>query len=216
MTEIIISGLEWRLQKQLEGAELAFVQGRYEQAIMAAGAVLAEQPACLPVRVFLRSAQVKHAAKAPHIFIRLKNIFLLQWVRRQLEHHPERAVAVADRVLQTEINQPAALSLLGRAATVLGWSATAIFAYECSRVDRPDEAELALAYGHALLVGRRAAEALHVAEAVLQTQPLQLAALHLRQQAALAVTLATGKWEAPGSYREKLRDQAPESPPTLR
>lgn len=52
MTEMMISALELRLQKQLEGAELALAQGRYEPAITAAGAVLKEQPACLPVRAF--------------------------------------------------------------------------------------------------------------------------------------------------------------------
>ena len=219
MTEMMISALELRLQKQLEGAELALAQGRYEPAITAAGAVLREQPACLPVRAFLRRAQLAHNRRGPNIFIRFLHSCQLRWARGQLRRHPARAVAVADQVLQMEINQPMALGLLGRAATVLGWSTTAIFAYDCAHLNRPHDAELALALGHALLAGQQAAPAMQVAETVLQRQPHHVAAQHLRQQAALAVALAQGNWEAPGSYREKLRDLGATSaapPPPLR
>jgi cytochrome c-type biogenesis protein CcmH/NrfG len=126
-----------------------------------------------------------------------------------LKEQPLKAVASADQVLRHDVGNVAALTLLGQAATALGWTETAVFACEAAREDDPDRPELLLALGHALLRAGRASEALKAAEETLRLQPNHVDALTLRRDASVAVTLVQGKWEQDGDYRGKLAKGSP-------
>jgi len=208
MPEVTVASLESRLQKQVESARAAFEQGRHDHAIETAAAVLAEQPACLPVRKLLRAAQLKRVADRSGLFGRLvtsvsSSPFVLAGTL-VLQEQPAKAVANADKALLRDPNNSAALLLLGRAAAALGWTETAVFAFEMARENEPDRPELLLSLGQALLTAGRATEAVKVAEETLRLQPNNADALGLLRAASVAVTLAQGKWEQDGDYRGKL------------
>ncbi len=208
MPEVIVASLEPRLQKQVESARAAFDHGRHDHAIETAAAVLAEQPACLPVRKLLRAAQLKRVADRRGLLGRLvtsvsSSPFVLAGTLI-LKERPARAVANADKALFRDANNCAALLLLGQAATALGWTETAVFAFEAARENEPDRPELLLALGQALLAAGRAAEAVKATEELLRLQPNNAEALTLLRDASVAVTLVQGKWEQGGDYRGRL------------
>ena len=91
------------------------------------------------------------------------------------------------------------MTLLGEAATVLGWNETAVFACEVARELEPDRP--------ALLAAGRAPDAVKAAQQVLATQPNNADAQVLLRNASVAVTIAKGKWEQGGDYRGKLHDE---------
>jgi tetratricopeptide (TPR) repeat protein len=212
MAETVVTGLELRLQKQVESARAAFERGRYDHAVEMCVAVLREQPSCLPVRKILRSAQLKAkpAAKVGtlgRLFSSISGAPLILTGSRQLKDQPLAAVAAADKLLAGDANNVAALGLLGRAATALGWLDTAIFAGEAARAADPDRADLHLALGQTLLAAGRLAEAVQAAQQALRLQP-SAAAQDLLRNASVAVTMAKGNWETEGNYRAKLHDEA--------
>ena len=211
MPDIAITALDLRLQKQVESARLAFEKGRYDHAIETAAAILREQPGCLPVRKLLRAAQLKLSAAKTGMFGRLVSSmssapFVLGG-SMQLKDKPQNAATAADKLLLADPNNLAALTLLGQAATALGWNETAIFAYDSARESAPDRPDLALSLGLALLTVGRAAEAVRAAQEALRVQPNSAAAQELLRNASIAVTMAKGKWEEGGNYRGKLADE---------
>ena len=211
MPEVTVATLEPRLQKQVESARVAFERGRYEHAIETAAAVLGEQPACLPVRKLLRAAQLKQTAGKCGLFGRLvtsvSNAPFVLGATLQLKEQPLKAVASADKLLLRDAGSIAALTLLGQAATVLGWAETAVFAYEAARENEPDRPELLLLLGQALLAVGRAPEAVKAAHGTLRLSPNNADAQTLLRNASVAVTMVKGKWEAGGDYRGKLHDE---------
>jgi len=211
MSEITISALEPRLQKQVESARAAFERGRHDHTIEAAAAVLKEQPSCLSVRRMLRAAQLKQASEKSSFGRFMANVSTAPFVfggSRQMKEQPLAAVACADKLLLRDVHNVAALVLLGEAATGLGWNETAVFAYEAALELEPDRPFLMLSLGHALLAAGRAPEAVKAAQKVLFDQPDNADAEMLLRNASVAATMAKGKWEQAGDYRGKLHDGA--------
>jgi tetratricopeptide (TPR) repeat protein len=212
MPEVAVNTLELRLQKQVESARVAFEKGRYEHAVETAGLVLREQPSCLPVRKLMRAAQLKLASGKSGLFGRMMTSmssapFVLGG-SFQLKDKPLNAVVAADKLLASDANNVAALTLLGQGAGALGWLETAVFAYDAARSCEPDRPDLNLALGLALLAAGRAAEAVQAAQDVLRIQPNHAEGQDLLRNASIAVTMAKGNWETQGNYRGKLNDEA--------
>jgi tetratricopeptide (TPR) repeat protein len=123
-----------------------------------------------------------------------------------LKQQPLKAIGSADRVLLRDPGNIAALTLLGAGAAALGWTETAVFALEAAREHEPSRPELLLSLGRALLGAGRAPEAVKAAEELLRLQPANALAVALLRDAAVAVTLAQGRWEQASDFRGK---QAP-------
>jgi len=210
MPEVTVAELEPRLQKQVESARAAFDQGRHDHVIENLATVLREQPSCLAVRRLLRAAQLRLVPARAGLFGRLatrvsSSPFVLTGALL-LKQQPLKAIVSADRVLLRDPGNVAALTLLGEGATALGWTETAVFAFEAAREREPGRPERLLSLGRALLGAGRAPEAVKVAEELLRLQPANALAVALLRDAAVAVTLAQGRWEQAGDFRGK---QAP-------
>lgn len=212
MPEVLISALSYALQKQAESARTAFDRGKPAQAVDLCAAILDEQPACLSVRKLERAAQLKLAAMRQNGLSKLVRAvstapFLLGGSLK-LKDDPRAAFASAERLLRRDPHNTAALGLLGQAAMALNWPETAVFAYEAASDDEPDRPDLWVALSGAYLAAGRAKDAVHAADEALRLQPANADALALQRTAAVAVTMATGKWDQGGDQRGKLADVA--------
>lgn len=212
MPEVLVSTLSFALQKQVESARAAFDRGKPAQAAEWCAVILDEQPACLSVRKLERAAQLKVAAMRQGGLSKLVRAvstapFLLGGSLK-LKEDPRAAFASAERLLRRDPHNTAALGLLGQAAMALNWPETAVFAYEAASDDEPDRPDLWVALSGAYLAAGRAKDAVHAADEALRIQPANADALALQRTAAVAVTMAAGKWEQGGDYRGKLADGA--------
>ena len=93
----------------------------------------------------------------------------------------------------------------------LGWPETAVFAYEAACDLDHDRPDVWVSLSGAYLAAGRAKDAVHAANEALRLQPANADALALQRTAAVAVTMAQGKWEQSGDFRGKL---AGETAPT--
>jgi len=212
MPEVLVSSLSFALQKQVESARAAFDRGKAAQAADLCAAILDEQPACLSVRKLERAAQLKVAAMRQSGLSKLVRAvstapFLLGGSLK-LKDEPRAAFASAERLLRRDPHNTAALGLLGQAAMALNWPETAVFAYEAASDDEPDRPDLWVALSGAYLAAGRAKDAVHAADEALRIQPANSDALALQRTAAVAVTLAKGRWEQGGNLRGEHADQA--------
>lgn len=211
MPDIAVASLDLRLQRQSESARSAFTRGRHADAVEQCALILQEAPGCLAVRKLQRAAQLKLAPAKGGFFAKAMSSvtstpFLLSG-GSALQKDPLKAAQAADKILARDPNQTGALRMLGQAATALGWTGTAIFAYATSREVEPDNIANLVSLGEALLAEGRGNEALPVAEEALRLEPVHPGAQALLKNASVSSTMSAGKWEAGGNYREKLRDE---------
>ncbi len=202
MPEVLISALSFALQKQVESARAAFDRGKPEQAAESCAKILEEQPACLSVRKLERAALLKlKKARQNGISKMVMAVstapFLLGGSLR-LKDEPRAAFASAEKLLRRDPQSVAALGLLGQAAMALGWPETAVFAYEAASDLEHDRVDVWVSLSGAYLASGRANDAAHAAEEALRLHPANADALTLQRSAAVAVTMAKGKWEQGG------------------
>ncbi len=215
MPEVTVSALDFRLQKQVESARAAFDRGDSEQALELCAAVLAAQPACLPVRRLERAAQLKLITSRRNVVSKLATAvssapFLLGGSLK-LKDDPRSSLAMAERMLRRDPQNVGALCLMGQATTALGWSETAVFAYEAAcdlETERPD---IWVSLGGAYLEAGRATDAIQVAEEALRLHPANAEAQTLLRNASVAVTMAKGEWE-PGGGNPGKSSERPKPP----
>lgn len=209
MNEQTVASLEPRLQKLVESARGAFERGNVAYAVELAREVLAAAPGCLPVRKLLRTAQLKKGAGGGGFFAKaLGSVstapFFLSG-SSALAKDPAKALANAQKMLDGDPHSSAGLRLLGETASALGWHETAVFAYEALRENEPDDLETLVALGRAHLGSGRADAAVRCAEAVLARESINGPAQALLKDASVAQTMKSGRWDAGGDFRGKLR-----------
>jgi tetratricopeptide (TPR) repeat protein len=208
MPELPVSSLSFSLQKQVESARVAFDRGKPAQAAELCARVLDEQPACLSVRKLERAALLKLAhtrtSGLSKMVMAVSHAPFLLGGSLKLKDEPRTALANADKMLRRDPQQVPALALLGQAAMALGWSETAVFAYEAASDLEHDRPDLWVALSGAYLAAGRAKDAVHAADEALRLQPANADALALQRTAAVAVTMERGKWEQGGDFHGKL------------
>jgi tetratricopeptide (TPR) repeat protein len=208
MSELPVSSLSFALQKQVESARAAFDRGKPAQAAELCARVLDEQPACLSVRKLERAALLKLAntrtSGLSKMVMAVSHAPFLLGGSLKLKDQPRTALANADKMLRRDPQQVPALALLGQAAMALGWSETAVFAYEAASDLEHDRPDLWVALSGAYLAAGRAKDAVHAADEALRLQPANADALALQRTASVAVTMERGKWEQGGDFHGKL------------
>lgn len=209
MAEIPVASLPDSLQKQAESARTAFAQGNDAYVLELCHAILAAAPACLPVRKLQRAAQLRQPGRARGFLAQaLGSVSTAPFLLTgsvQLAREPAKALDNAQRLLETDPHSRAGLTLLGEAATALGWHETAVFAYEALRESEPDKLATLVALGRAHLAAGRAPAAVELAGAALRIEPFNAPAQALLKDASVAQTLRAGNWEAGGDFRGKLK-----------
>lgn len=206
MAERPVSALDGRLQSLAEKARVAVEQSDTGYALAACAEILDAAPDCLAVRRLQRIARLQQCHGRKRWTAKTRG--MLRWVRFGYglrRFPPAQAFRVADDVLAADpVNLPA-LRMLAAAAQVLGWPETALFAWEILRELEPDNDRTLLALGQALFEQGRCAEALTLADDLLARQPAHPAAQDLMRRASIAETMVRGRWEAGGTFREKLK-----------
>jgi len=217
MSEVLVSALSFTLQKQAESARAAFERGKLAQAAELCAEILAEQPACLTVRkleraILLKLASIRSGSLSKMVQAVSNAPFLLGGGLK-LKEEPRAALAAAEKLLRRDPQNTAALALLGQAAMALGWPETAVFACEAATDLEHDRPDRWVALSGAYLAAGRAKDAGHAADEALRLQPAYADALVLQRAAAVAVSVAQGKWGHGGDFRAKLAGGSTESPP---
>jgi len=211
VSEVTVASLDPRQQQLAENARLALERGQLDYVLEVTAVILHSNPGCLPLRRLQRAAQLRRCPAWRRWLARLLNP-VAAWLTGAGMVHPARAFATAEqRLARNPCNVPA-LQLLARAAAALDLPATAAFAFEAVRELEPGNRSNLLALGEAWLAAGQPAEALRLADHLLAERPGEAGALALQRKASVVQTVKQGNWESPGTFREKLKDEASRPP----
>lgn len=209
MTELSVTALEARLQKDVESAQAAFARGDDDRVIDVCTAVLRDAPGCLPVRKLLRTAQQRRFDRQGGLLSKtiggVTAVPFLLSGRSALKRAPLKAVESAERAIATSPHNPAGHRLLGEAADALGWQGTAVFAWQCALETDPGEPEIMLGLAGAWLAAGQPAEAVEAAQRALRIDPHNPRAQQLLKDASVGQSLKQGGWEKAGDFRGKVK-----------
>lgn len=209
MSEVAVTSLDPRLQKLIDNARIALDRGQLDYTLDACAQILKSAPGCLPVRRLQRAAQLRD--------FRSKNKFMAKafggfsggaLMFSGGKKDPAKALESAEAMLAKDPTSVAALKLLSEAASGLGLLETAAFALDAVRELEPENRANLLALGEAYIAAGKPAEAVKTADALLKLKPADAEAQSLLRKASVAQTVTKGNWDAQGSFRDKLRDEA--------
>ena len=206
MAEVAVSALDGRSQQLVENARAALERGNVGYALEACAEVLSAAPGCVAARRLQRIAQLKRFRHRNRLLAKMAGGW--RWVSFSLRRRKWRLDeqwSAAEKWIAVDPTSPAALTWLGEVALEREMPETAVFAFEAARELRPEDTENLVALGEAWLAAGRATEAVGCADVVLARQPAHAGAQALMRMAAIAQTLAEGRWEERTSFREKLR-----------
>jgi tetratricopeptide (TPR) repeat protein len=211
MKEITPSQLDPRLQKQIENARKAVKQNpSYATDILAS--IVARNIACLEVRQLLRQAQLALAPAKPSALRQLLNKVTRMpaaiGMAAKVAKNPRQALLAAEELLARDVSNPVGHRMLGLAATALGMSATANFAYAGLLHVEPQDSENAKLLMRLYLESGQNQAALKVGDDACRVHPSDRELQNLIKQAAVEQSINKGKWEADESFRDKLKDEA--------
>lgn len=212
MSELPITSLPPRMQRQVENARTAIDRGNGEYAINICREVLLRHPGCLPVRRLLRAAQQTIFKKKNRLLAKttggLKSLQVLALGSGLVRKDPGKAMDAAERVLSVDPANAGALKLLSKAAFAADLRETAVFSLETLHEHKPSDRRVAIELAEAYISANRSADSLAVAERLISKHPGDAELKELLKRASVAQSISKGRWDSDsGSYRDKLRDE---------
>ena len=209
MPEIAVTSLDPRHQKLIDNARIALERGQLDYTLDACAQVLKTAPGCLPVRRLQRAAQLRDFKSKNKFMAKAMGGFsTAPFMFGGGKKEPAKVLETAEGMLAKDPTSVPALKLLAEAAGGLGLLETVAFALDAVREIEPDNRANLLALGEAWITAGKPAEALKAADAILKTKPADADAQNLMRKASIAQTVTKGNWDAQGSFRDKLRDEA--------
>ena len=209
MPEIAVTSLDPRHQKLIDNARIALERGQLDYTLDACAQVLKTAPGCLPVRRLQRVAQLRDFKSKNKFMAKAMGGFsTAPFMFGGGNKEPAKVLETAEGMLAKDPTSVPALKLLAEAAGGLGLLETVAFALDAVREIEPDNRANLLAVGEAWIAAGKPAEALKAADAILKTKPADADAQNLMRKASIAQTVTKGNWDAQGSFRDKLRDEA--------
>jgi len=209
MPEIAVTSLDPRHQKLIDNARIALERGQLDYTLDACAQVLKTAPGCLPVRRLQRVAQLRDfKSKNKFMSKAMGGFSTAPFMFGGGKKEPAKVLETAEGMLAKDPTSVPALKLLAEAAGGLGLLETVAFALDAVREIEPDNRANLLAVGEAWIAAGKPAEALKAADAILKTKPADADAQNLMRKASIAQTVTKGNWDAQGSFRDKLRDEA--------
>lgn len=208
MSEIAVTALPERLRQVAVKAREAQARGNHEMVIAFTSTILAEFPACLAVRKLQHAARLAQGSGGPSAAQRAKGMLAGMRSRWGARKSAAKGTALqeADAVLAADPWNRDGWRKLASAASEAGLRETAVFAWEAFVKMAPEDRDAGRGLVRALLEIDRYADAVTAVEALLQRHPKDGEALALLRRASIDLTVAKGKWDSDGSFREKLRD----------
>ena len=194
MKEEDLEELDPRLGKQVDDARKALSGGGAAYAIDVCMAILQSHPGCLEVRQVLREAQHKAWGKRKGLTRWLRGVSSVPFSmagRALVQRDPEKALELAEKILNKDPNNEVGHSLLVQAAQAGGLPKTAVFALETFCRLEPARRKLWLELGQAYLAAGQSDEAVRLCERLLENDPACQEARDLLKRA--SVSGAMGK-----------------------
>ncbi len=212
MPEELLKDLDPRLQKQVDNADKAIEKGNPTYAVEICQGVLQRHPGCLEVRKILRRAQKKAVGgKSQGVTRFLQSVTTAPFMLKNaslVKKDPKAALEQAEKLLNANPANVAALRLLGQASEALEFWGTAVFAYESIREVEPQGVDNLVALGNAYIKAGESKEAVRIGDVILRALPGSAEGQDLVRRASVAISMDKGKWEEQGDFRDKLKDAA--------
>ena len=197
--EETLKSLDPRIINQVNSVRRAIDQGDMDYAVDVCTSILTRHPGCVEVRRLLHTAQKPCKAKGLLKWIvDTKHYLCVAYGALWLSKTPLKSLALGQRVLCSNIENRAALRLLGRAAESLSFDQTAIMAYEAIQNLDPLDLVNAIALGNAYLRCDEPAKAVELGQKALEMNPAHQGVQDLLKAASVALSLKRGSWEDTG------------------
>lgn len=216
MPEKTLSEISRPLRELYEKGNAAFQRENWDYAIAIFNQVLQKEPAFYDCREALRACQFKKAEKATGFFKRFlgsaSNSPLLAKGQIVLRTNPVEALPIAEQILNSDPASTSAHKLLAEAAMAAGLPRTAVLSLEIARKHSPQDKDIAMRLGEALVEAGQVAKAEHVYRELERAHPHDQAILQALKNVVARRTMVEGGYEAlatgEGSYRDILKDKA--------
>lgn len=210
MVEEKLKDLDPRLVKQVDNAQKT-LERNPSYAIDICMGILQRHPGCLEVRQILRKAQQKvSGGKTSGLGRLIKSVTAAPFSVKAtslLKKDPQQAMEAAEKMITSQYDNVSAHKMVGQAAEALGLMETAVFAYQCAYDIEPSNVETALTLGDLLIKVGRNKDAVRIGDILMQDNPGNEGAQDLIRRASVAESMARGRWEEEGGFREKLADE---------
>ncbi|MGF1448866.1 MAG: tetratricopeptide repeat protein [Opitutales bacterium] len=210
MPEQPLSELDPRLQKQVQNARQALDRGNTQYAIDICMDILSRHPECVEVREVLHQARLKKmGTKSTKGLSRFLNKvtaapFSMK-AQKQIEKDPQAVMAQAEQMLNQNAGSVPALRTLAQAAEHAELWRTAVLAWDSAAKVAPDDGELKINLGNALLKADDPERAVALCQDMLAKNPADEKAQELIRRASVAIGMKKGRMEEEGDYRKGLK-----------
>ncbi|MFO1499596.1 MAG: tetratricopeptide repeat protein [Verrucomicrobiota bacterium] len=216
MPEKSFADLSRPLRELYEKGNAALQRQNWDYAIAIFTQLLQKEPAFYDGREALRACQFKKAGASTGFFKRIlgsaSSSPLLAKAQITLRSHPVEAIHVAEQILNGDPSNGLAHKLLAEAALEADLPRTAVLSLEIARKNAPNDKDVALRLGEALVRAGQVAKAEGVYRELERAHPNDQTILQALKNVVAKRTMVEGGYEAlstgEGSYRDILKDKA--------
>jgi len=212
MSEVFEYELGDRDRKKMENARLAMTRGNFEYTIEICCSLLEEEPRCLEVRRLLRKAQRRVYADqgkgmGPTLSRGVGYLVLLRGYLL-LKRDPKKAMSIGEGVLNRNVYNAKALSLIARGAREMSLNETEAFCLELICDKYPNNFVKMERLCEALIKVGSTEKALAIAERLNRLRPGSSNVQELVKSASVAHSINQGKWaNKEEDFRSKLKNR---------
>ena len=205
--EVPISELDPRQIKQLESAdELTQRNPTYAREIY--GAILTQRPGCLELRKKLRALQINSLqTNTKGLSGLLHKVTSAPFMFKSDDKNPEGTLAKAEGLIDKSPSNVVAHQMLAGAASALGMSGTAVFAYETIQKLEPENLKNLKSLGSAYIEAGNTEMAIATGNSIKKINPNDGDAEEIMKKASVAMAMNKGKWEESEDFRTQLKDE---------
>lgn len=212
MSEILEYDLSDRDRKKIENARLAMTRGNFEYTIDICCSLLEEEPRCLEVRRLLRKAQRRVYANRTKgigtLVGQLGGYLVLFRGYILLKGNPGKAMSFGESILNRNVYNAKALSLVARGARALELNETESYCLELICDKYPNNFVKMERLCEALIKSGSTEKALAIAERLTRLRPGSSAVQELVKSASVAHSINQGKWaDKEEDFRSKLKNK---------
>ena len=215
MAEKSIQEISKELRELFEKGKLAYERNNLEYAIQLQEMVLKQEPGFYKAREALRATQLKKQANKSGFFRKILGSAgsSPQIAKAQLAllNRPLDALPLCESVLNTNPHHGAAHKILAAAAMKLGMIRTAVLSLEMAHKQSPEDKEIGLRLGEALIASRNTSRAQQLLKELKDAHPHDAEIHQAYKDASANHTLQAGRYDTladgKGSYRDVLKDE---------
>jgi tetratricopeptide (TPR) repeat protein len=215
MPEKSASELPPKLRDLYQKGTQALQRQNFEYAIALFTQLLGSEPACFEARQALRAAQFKKAGNSTSFFKKMlggaSSSPLLAKAQMNARKNPVEAIQILEQILSSDPPNSTAHKLLAEAALAADFPRTACLSYEILLKNSPNDFNVAMDYGKALVQAGQVSKAESVYVDLQAAYPHKAEVGQALKNLSARHTLQEGGYEAladgSGSYRDILKNK---------